>query len=88
MMDIKDNLKSIYIYEQNLLKSVTDKLLECNSDIVHDYILSIFDEIDDLNRYLYKFLVKNKYIEKEKTSKKEKEQLYDKLDSMYLEINL
>lgn len=86
-MDIKDNLISIYIYEQNLLKSITDKLINCNSDEVHDYILSIFDEIDDLNRNIYKFLIKNKYLEKEKTSKKEKEQLYEKLDSMYLEIN-
>lgn len=86
-MDIKDNLISIYIYEQNLLKTISSKLLECTSDEVHDYILSIFDEIDDLNRKIYKYLTKNKYIEKEKTSKKEKEQIYEKLDSLYLEIN-
>ena len=86
-MNIKDNLISIYIYEQNLLKSTSEKLLNCNSDEVHDYILSIFDEIDDINRILYKFLVKSKYKEKEKTSKKEKEELYEKLDSMYLEIS-
>ena len=86
-MNIKDNLISIYIYEQNLLKSTSEKLLNCNSDEVHDYILSIFDEIDDINRILYKFLVKSKYIEKEKTSKKGKEELYEKLDSMYLEIS-
>ena len=86
-MNIKDNLISIYISEQNLLKKVTEKLLDCTSDEVHDYILSIFDEIDDINRKLYKFLVKSKYIEKEKTSKKEKEEIYEKLDSLYLEIN-
>lgn len=86
-MNIKDNLMSIYIYEQNLLKTTSSKLLECTSEEVHDYILSIFDEIDNLNRNIYKFLVKNKYIEKEKISKKSKEEIYEKLDSLYLEIN-
>lgn len=86
-MDTKDNLISIYINEQNLLKKVADKLLECTSDEVHDYILSIFDELDDLNRKIYKFLIRNKYLEQEKTSKKEKEQIYEELDSLYLTIS-
>lgn len=86
-MDIKENLISIYIYEKNLLKSTTNKLLECTSDIVHDYILNVFYELDELNRYIYNYLIKNKYIEKEKTSKKEKNQIYEELDSLYLRIN-
>lgn len=87
MMDIKDNFMSIYIYEQNLLKTTADRLLECNSDLVHDYILNIFDELDELNRKIYKFLIKNRYLEKEKTKKREKEQIYEELDSLYLNIN-
>ena len=87
MMNIKDNFMSIYIYEQNLLKTTADRLLECNSDLVHDYILNIFDELDELNRKIYKFLIKNRYLEKEKTKKREKEQIYEELDSLYLNIN-
>lgn len=52
-MNEKENLSTIYIYEQNLLKSCTNKLLEASSEQVHDYILSIFDEIDELTRKLY-----------------------------------
>ena len=87
MMDTKDNLISIYLDEKNLLKSTTDKLLECDSDEAHDYILNIFDELDDLNRQLYKFLIENRYLEKERISKKEKEQIYEELDSLYLTIS-
>ena len=49
-MDIKDNLKSIYIYEQSLLKTICDKMLDSSSDEVHDYLLSVFDETDRLVR--------------------------------------
>ena len=86
-MDIKDNLKSIYIYEQNLLKTICDKMLDSSSDEVHDYLLSVFDETDELVRMIYKYLLKSKYIEKEKIIKKEKENLYEKLDSLFLQIN-
>ena len=86
-MDIKENLISIYIYEQNLLKTICNKMLESSIDEVHDYLLSIFDETDELIRKLYTFLIKNKYIEKEKIIKKEKEELYEKLDSLFLKIN-
>jgi hypothetical protein len=86
-MDIKDYLKSIYIYEQNLLKTICNKLIESKQEEVHDYLLSIFDEVDELNRTIYKFLIENKYLEKERIIKSEKEKLYEKLDSFYVEIN-
>ena len=64
-MNEKENLLSLYIYEQNLLKSCTNKLLESSSEEVHDNLLNIFDEVDDLNRKLYNYLLKNDLIKKE-----------------------
>ena len=61
-MNEKENLLSLYIYEQNLLKSCTNKLLESSSEEVHDNLLNIFDEVDDLNRKLYNYLLKNDLI--------------------------
>ena len=86
-MDINDNLKSIYIYEQNLLKTICNKMLDSSLDEVHDYLLSIFDEIDELIRIIYKFLTENKYLEKEKINKREKAWLFEKLDGLFLEID-
>jgi len=82
-----DNIKTLYIYEQNLLKSCTNKLLESSNEIIHDNILSIFDNIDELNRKLYKYLEKNNFIKKEKVTKRKKENLYEELDSLLLRIN-
>ena len=56
-MKEKENLKIIYLYEQNLLKSCTSKLLESSNEIIHDNILSIFDNIDELTRKLYNYLL-------------------------------
>ena len=70
-MNEKENLSTIYLCEQNLLKSCTSKLLESSNEIVHDNILSIFDNVDELNRILYKYLLKNDFIKKEKTTKKD-----------------
>ncbi len=86
-MNEKENLSTIYIYEQNLLKSCTNKLLEASSEQVHDYILSIFDEIDELTRKLYRYLLKTELIKKERSNKKKREELYEELDSLYLGIN-
>lgn len=86
-MKEQENLSTLYIYEQNLLKSCTAKLLESSNEIVHDNILSIFDNVDEINRKLYKYLLKQQLIKKEKTSKKKKEILYEELDSMLLRIN-
>lgn len=86
-MNENENLSTIYFYEQNLLKSCASKLLESSNEIVHDNILSIFDNVDELNRTLYKYLLKNDFIKKEKTTKKKKEILYEELDSMLLRIN-
>lgn len=86
-MSEKENLLTIYIYEQNLLKSCTSKLLEASSEQLHDNLLNIFDEIDDLNRILYKYLLKNDLIKKERITKKKKEALYEQLDAMLLRIN-
>lgn len=86
-MNEKENLSTIYLCEQNLLKSCTSKLLESSNEIVHDNILSIFDNVDELNRTLYNYLLKNDFIKKEKTTKKKKETLYEELDSMLLRIN-
>lgn len=86
-MNEKENLSTIYIYEQNLLKSCTNKLLESSSEQVHDYILSIFDEIDELNRKLYRYLLKSELIKKERISEKKREDLYEELDCLYLRIN-
>lgn len=86
-MNEKENLSTLYLYEQNLLKSCTTKLLESSNEIIHDNILSIFDNIDELNRTLYNYLLKNELIKKERTTKKKKENLYEELDSMLLRIN-
>lgn len=86
-MKEQENLKTLYIYEQNLLKSITTKLIESSNEIIHDNILSIFDNIDELNRKLYKYLLKENLIKKERTNKKKKELLYEELDSLYLRIN-
>lgn len=87
MIKEKENLSTLYIYEQNLLKSCTTKLLESSNEIIHDNILSIFDNVDEINRKLYKYLLKQELIKKEKTTKKKKEILYEELDSMLLRIN-
>ena len=54
---------------------------------MHDNILSIFDNVDELNRTLYNYLLKNDLIKKERTTRKKKEILYEELDSMLLRIN-
>ena len=84
---MKENLRTLYIYEQNLLKSCTTKLIESSNEIVHDNILSIFDNIDEINRKLYNYLLKEELIRKEKTTKKKKEDLYEELDNLLLRIN-
>ena len=86
-MNEKENILSLYIYEQNLLKSCTNKLLESSSEEVHDNLLNIFDEVDDLNRKLYNYLLKNDLIKKERITKKKKEALYEELDNLLLKIN-
>ena len=86
-MKEKENLRTLYIYEQNLLKSTVSKLIESSNEIVHDSILSIFDNIDEINRKLYNYLLKEELIIKEKTTKKKKEELYEELDSLLLRIN-
>lgn len=86
-MKEKENLMTLYLYEQNLLKTLTTKLLESSNEIVHDNILSIFDNIDELNRMLYKYLINNQLITKERVSSKKKEILYEQLDTLLLRIN-
>lgn len=86
-MKEKENLMTLYLYEQNLLKTLTTKLLESSNEIVHDNILSIFDNIDELNRMLHKYLINNQLITKERVSSKKKELLYEQLDTLLLRIN-
>lgn len=86
-MKEKENLRTLYIYEQNLLKSTVSKLVESSNEIVHDNILSIFDNIDEINRKLYNYLLKEEIVTKERTTKKKKEDLYEELDNMLLRIN-
>lgn len=86
-MKDKESLRALYIYEQNLLKSCTEKLIESSNEIIHDNILSIFDNIDEINRKLYNYLLKEEIITKEKTTKKKKEDLYEELDGLLLRIN-
>lgn len=86
-MNEKENLSTIYLCEQNLLKSCASKLLESSNEIVHDNILSIFDNVDELNRTLYNYLLKNALIKKERATRKKKENLYEELDIMLLRIN-
>ena len=86
-MKDKESLLSVYLYEQNLLKSITTKLIDSSNEIVHDNILSIFDNIDEINRKLYNYLLKEELIIKEKTTKKKKEDLYEELDSLLIRIN-
>lgn len=82
-----ENLKVIYLYEQNLLKSCTNKLIESSNEILHDNILSVFDNIDELNRKLYNYLLKNKIIINDQITRKKKENLYEELDILLLRIN-
>lgn len=86
-MKEKENVMTLYLYEQNLLKTLTTKLLESSNEIVHDNILSIFDNIDELNRMLHKYLINNQLITKERVSSKKKELLYEQLDTLLLRIN-
>ena len=84
---MKENIRTLYLYEQNLLKTCTNKLLDSSNEIVHDNVLSIFDNIDEINRKLYNYLLKEELIIKEKTTKRKKEDLYEELDSLLLRIN-
>ncbi len=86
-MKEKENVMTLYLYEQNLLKTLTTKLLESSNEIVHDNVLSIFDNIDELNRMLHKYLINNQLITKEIVSSKKKELLYEQLDTLLLRIN-
>lgn len=86
-MKEKESIKTLYLYEQNLLKTCTNKLLESSNEIVHDNILSIFDNIDEINRKLYNYLLREELITKEKTTKRKKEDLYEELDCLLLRIN-
>lgn len=86
-MKEKENLLTIYLYEQNLLKTLTTKLLESSNEIIHDNILSIFDNIDELNRLLHNYLLNHELIKKEKATSKKKESLYEELDTLLLRIN-
>ena len=87
-MKEKENLWNIYIYEQNLLKSITNKLIESSNEVVHDNILSIFDNIDEINRKIYNYLLKEKLIQNDKTTKRKKEDLYEELDDLLIKINI
>ena len=70
-----------------MLKNCTEKLLESSNEIMHDNILSIFDNIDEINRKLYKYFLKEELIKKERTTKRKKEDLYEELDGLLLRIN-
>lgn len=86
-MEERESLRTLYLYEQNLLKSCTTKLIESSSEIVHDNILSVFDNIDEINRKLHNYLLKEEMITRERTTKKKKEDLYEELDNLLLRIN-
>lgn len=85
-MDI-DKINSLYITEKNLLKSSVNKLLESSNEIIHDNILAIFDNIDEINRRLYRYLKDNKIIKETYVNKNKKDYLYEELDSLLLRIN-
>lgn len=87
MIKEKEKLSTLYIYEQNLLKSCTDKLIESSNEIIHDNLLNIFDIVDEINRRLHKYLLKQELIKTEKTTTRKKEMLYEELDGMLLRIN-
>lgn len=86
-MKDKEELKALYFHEQNLLKSTAEKLIESSNEIIHDNILSLFDNIDEVNRLLYNYLLKEKMIIRNRVSNKKQENIYNELDSMYLRIN-
>ena len=86
-MKTEENINALYIYEQNLLKSCVSKLLESSNEILHDSILSIFDNIDEITRKLQKYIQKKENVPKERINRMLKEKLYEELDSMYLRIN-
>ena len=82
-----ESLMTIYLYEQNLLKTLTLKLLDSSNEVVHDNILSMFDNVDELTRKLYNYLKRKNMIVQNKVSKKKKESLYEELDEMLCRIN-
>lgn len=86
-MKEKENMRTLYLYEQNLLKTCTNKLLESSNEIVHDNILSIFDNIDEINRKLYNYLIENQIVKKDRVNKRKKDDLYEELDELLLRIN-
>lgn len=86
-MKNNESLLTIYICEQNLLKNCTEKLIKSKDEKIHDYILNIFDSIDEINRKLYKYINKNSFTKEIKANKNIVEELYEELDSLYLRIN-
>ena len=84
-MDI-EQINSLYIREQNLLKSSVEKLIESSNEIVHDNILSVFDNIDEINRKLYNYLKEKEFIKNKYINKNKKEQKYEELDSLLLKV--
>ena len=86
-MKTEESIETLYLYEQNLLKSCTNKLLESSNEIVNDNILSIFDNTDEITRKLKKYLEEKELIRNEKSTRKKKESLYEELDSLLLRIN-
>ncbi len=87
MKNKTDYLRTLYIYEQNLLKSTVDILIESSSEIVHDNILSMFDNIDEVNRKIYNYLFSQGIIRKDSITKKKREDLYEELDCLLIGIN-
>lgn len=82
-----ENIETLYLYEQNLLKNCANNLIEASDEILHDNLLCIFDNVDELNRKLLKYLKTKKEIKKEQINRKQKEYLYEELDSLLLKIN-
>ena len=83
---MEDKINALYIREQNIFKSTAEKLVLSSNEIVHDNILAMFDNIDEINRKLLKFLKDKEIINNKYINKKKKESKYEELDSMLLKV--
>ena len=83
---MEDKINALYIIEQNIFRSNAEKLILSSNEIVHDNILAMFDNIDEINRKLLNFLKEKEIITDKYINKKKKDNKYEELDSMLLKV--
>lgn len=83
---MEDKINALYIREQNIFKSTAEKIILSSNEIVHDNILAMFDNIDEINRKLLKFLKDKEVITDKYINKRKRDNKYEELDFMLLKV--